>query len=224
MAEGGAARDAGWRTALLVAGVVLADQLTKGAVQSTLAWGESVPVIDGLFSITHVRNPGAAWGLGASATGAARTVFLLALPVVACVWLVHLIWTTRGSPVLSVAYALVLSGAVGNLIDRFSLGYVVDFLDVYVGDAHFPAFNVADSAITVGAVALVASSLPLPRAVTSWRSRSSPPTSRLGRSPEGPRPRRSRPPRRTRRGGGGRAGRATRGTWARRGGSPDPPG
>ena len=148
-----------WQMAVLMAFLVLLDQLTKGAVQSLFYPGESIPVIEGLFRLTYVQNTGAAWGMGASLTGLPRLFFLLLLPVGACVWLFSLIVQERnGSFLLSLAYSLILAGACGNLIDRFTLGFVVDFFDVHWGHSHFPAFNVADSSISVGAGLIVASS------------------------------------------------------------------
>ena len=149
-----------WKMSLLIVFVALSDQFTKGIIQSNMAWGESYPVVEGFFNITHVRNTGAAWGIGAGLSGLMRGVFLLGLPLAACLWLVCLIWTSRRTDLLAcISYSLILAGAIGNLIDRFFLGYVVDFLDFYVGTWHFPAFNVADSSISIAAFLLIVSSL-----------------------------------------------------------------
>ncbi len=145
-----------WKMSLLITTVILLDQFTKGIIQSRFALGESINIIDGFFNITYVRNSGAAWGIGASSSGLIRVIFILALPVFACFFLVYLIWTSRRENILvCTAYSLILAGAIGNLIDRFSLSYVVDFFDFYFGTSHFPAFNVADSSITVAACFLV---------------------------------------------------------------------
>lgn len=145
-----------WNMGLLIAGIILLDQFTKGSVQSSFTLGESLPLIDGFFSFTYVQNTGAAFGFLAGAAESIRAPLFLYLPVVACFWLVWLIWHTRTGPfMLCLAYSLVLAGAIGNLIDRFSLGYVVDFLDFYIGRSHFPAFNVADSAISIAAALLI---------------------------------------------------------------------
>ena len=145
-----------WKMSLLMTVIILADQFTKGAIQTHFTYGESREVISGLFNLTYVRNPGAAFGMGANASDWVRAIFFLWLPVVACLWLLYLIWTTRrGSLLLCTAYSLIFAGAVGNLIDRFSLGYVVDFFDFYVGRSHFPAFNIADSSISVAAGLLI---------------------------------------------------------------------
>ncbi len=116
---------------------------------------ETIPVIQGLFSITYVRNPGAAFGFLADASPLFRSIFFVAVTVLAIILVVHYIWKSRAEePFLTFALSLILSGAVGNLIDRVRFGEVIDFLDVYIGSYHWPAFNVADSAISVGAVIL----------------------------------------------------------------------
>ena len=136
--------------------IILIDQVTKGVVQAKFFLGESVPVVDGFFNFTYVKNPGAAFGFLASAPVEVRKFMFLLLPVIACVWLITLIWKTRHENLLlCTAYSLILAGAIGNLIDRFSMGYVVDFLDFYYGNNHFPAFNVADSSITIAAFLLI---------------------------------------------------------------------
>lgn len=145
-----------WKCAILVVFLVLLDQITKGIIQSNFSLGESLIVIDGFFGITYVRNPGAAFGFLASAPESIRRPLFIFIPVLACIWLCYLIWSNRKNSWLQWGtYGLILAGAVGNLFDRFTLGYVVDFLDFYYKSYHFPAFNVADSAITVAAVALV---------------------------------------------------------------------
>lgn len=147
-----------WTLCLLMATLIIVDQLSKGAIQSSLYYGQSIPVIDGFFSIAYVKNTGAAFGFGAGAHDYFRIIMFLILPVIFCGWIFYmLIKTLKGPFYLSLAYALILAGAVGNLIDRFSLGYVVDFLLFYWKDEanHFPAFNVADSCITVAAGLLI---------------------------------------------------------------------
>lgn len=142
----------------MMATLIIVDQLSKGAIQSSLFYGQTIPVIEGFFSIAYVKNTGAAFGFGAGGPEWFRQVFFLGLPVVFCLWIFWmLIKTLKGPFYLSLAYALIIAGAVGNLIDRFSLGYVVDFLMFYWKDEsnHFPAFNVADSCITVAAGLLI---------------------------------------------------------------------
>ncbi len=147
-----------WILSLLMAALIIIDQLTKGAIQTSLYYGQSIPVIDGFFSIAYVKNTGAAFGFGQGAHILFRQIMFLALPVVFCGYIFFmLIKSLKGYFYLSLAYALIIAGAVGNLIDRFTMGYVVDFLLFYWRDEanHFPAFNVADSCITVAAGLLI---------------------------------------------------------------------
>jgi signal peptidase II len=142
----------------MMATLIIVDQLSKGAIQSSLYYGQTIPVIEGFFSIAYVKNTGAAFGFGAGGPEWFRQIFFLALPVIFCGWIFWmLIKTIKGPLYLSLAYALIIAGATGNLIDRFSLGYVVDFLMFYWKDEsnHFPAFNVADSCITIAAGLLI---------------------------------------------------------------------
>ena len=134
--------------------LIIFDQYTKYLITGTFDFklGESVPVIDGLFNITYVRNPGAAFGFLANAGSAIRKPLFLLVPVLACIWLVWLLMhSVEKNRLLTWAYSLIFAGAIGNLIDRFRLDYVVDFLDFYLGNSHFPAFNVADSCISIAA-------------------------------------------------------------------------
>ncbi|TDJ05104.1 MAG: signal peptidase II [Deltaproteobacteria bacterium] len=145
-----------WTFCLIIAGLILVDQFTKVAIEQNYALGESTSVIKGFFSITYVRNTGAAFGMGAGAADHWRRILFLALPVLVCIYLMVLIWKTRKDRLmLGLAYTLIFAGAVGNLMDRFAMGYVVDFLDFYYKYHHFPAFNVADSSITIGAALLL---------------------------------------------------------------------
>lgn len=138
--------------------LIILDQITKGVIQQNFSLGESIPVIKGLFNITYVQNQGAAFGMGAQSGDIVRLILFKILPVFACFWLLWEIWKhryTKNKGLLSWAYALIFAGAVGNLIDRISLDYVVDFLDFHYKNNHFPAFNVADSAISIAFVLLV---------------------------------------------------------------------
>jgi signal peptidase II len=147
-----------WILSLVMATLIIIDQLSKGAIQTSLYYGQSIPVIPGFFSIAYVKNTGAAFGFGAGAADWFRQIMFLALPVVFCGYIFYmLIKSLKGFFYLSLAYALIIAGAVGNLIDRFTLGYVVDFLLFYWKDEanHFPAFNVADSCITIAAGLLI---------------------------------------------------------------------
>ena len=136
--------------------IIIVDQWSKSVVSSSFYVGESVKVIDGFFNFTYVRNSGAAFGFGGNYSNWIRYTLFLALPVVACMWLVSLLLkSVKGPLLLSFAYTLILGGAIGNLIDRFRLDYVVDFFDFYYGTSHFATFNVADAAISVAGFLLV---------------------------------------------------------------------
>jgi signal peptidase II len=136
----------------LVAPLVLAlDQATKAAVAGRYFVGETRPVLGDFLSLTYVRNTGAAFGILAHADPAVRLPFFVAVPVVALAAISFIFRRIpRQDARLSSALALVIAGAVGNLIDRVRFGYVNDFLDFHWGGNHFPAFNVADAAICVG--------------------------------------------------------------------------
>lgn len=137
--------------ALVSGGVLVSDQVTKALVLAHLPLGQSVPVISGFFDITHVHNPGGAFGFLAGMTPLARSWLFIAVSLLAAGLILYFYWQTScGQPVLEVGLALVFGGAVGNLIDRIRFGVVVDFVDLYLGELHWPAFNVADSAITIG--------------------------------------------------------------------------
>jgi signal peptidase II len=138
---------------LTIAVVVALDQLTKEAVRRTLALYEHVAVIPGFLDITHVRNTGAAFGLLNAAEFPYKPLVMIGVAAIALV-AIALYATQLGfhERLARFGLALILGGAFGNLIDRAVAGYVVDFVDVYWGTAHFWAFNVADAAITVGAV------------------------------------------------------------------------
>lgn len=142
---------------LVIAGlVILLDQLTKGWIIATMRLHDAYPVIDGFFNIVYVRNPGAAFGFLAGASPVFRSGFFLAVTLAAILLILHYLRQTRIEEIsLVLSLALILAGAVGNLIDRIRFGEVVDFLDVYVGAHHWPAFNVADAAITTGASVLM---------------------------------------------------------------------
>lgn len=146
-------RDGALRWFVLAAVVSALDQATKHVVQQELRFGDSVPVT-GFLDLVLVFNPGAAFSFLSDATGWQRW-FFVAVAVLASVFVTALLLRHRGRWPLSAALALILGGAVGNLVDRIVLGAVVDFLHFHAGPYYWPAFNVADSAITVGAVLLV---------------------------------------------------------------------
>lgn len=137
--------------------VIVLDQLTKLTVDNFMQLYSSIAVLPSL-SLTYVHNTGAAFSFLSQAGGWQRWLFS-GLAIAVCIgitlWLSRL---KRHETMLAVALVLVLGGAAGNLIDRIAYGYVIDFIDVYYGDWHWPAFNVADSAITVGVILLIAES------------------------------------------------------------------
>jgi len=138
----------------MVASLVL-DRWTKGLVQNRLDLNESISVIDGFFNITYVQNTGVAFGIFSSISSPAKSMLLSVFTAVEAVAVaVYSVRTPARNRVLQVALALILGGALGNLYDRLVYGYVVDFLELYVGSYHWPSFNVADSAISIGVVLL----------------------------------------------------------------------
>lgn len=147
---------AGKASYLLISLAVLAlDQWTKWLVEAHLPAHTSLAVIPDLLSLTHVRNTGVAFGLFAAggAGGAAWLLTLLGLAALAAVG-AYFWFAPRDNRLLLFALALIVGGAVGNLFDRVVSGAVTDFIDVYVGVHHWPSFNVADSAISIGIVTL----------------------------------------------------------------------
>lgn len=141
----------------LALAIIVVDHLTKWWVSSTLDYQEAVPVLP-FFSLVLVYNSGAAFSFLADAGGWQRW-FFIAIGIVATVIIVRLLKQHAHDTRLAFALALVLGGAIGNVIDRVLLGHVVDFLHFHYRGYSFPAFNVADSAITVGATLLVWDSL-----------------------------------------------------------------
>jgi signal peptidase II len=133
----------------IVAGiVVLADQVSKAFILKYLPKHQSIAIIRGFFDITHIRNPGGAFGLMCPIF---RTVVFLFISSLAVGLILYFYKKTPSTqPLLATGFALIFGGAIGNLIDRIRFGNVVDFLDIYLGNLHWPAFNIADSAITVG--------------------------------------------------------------------------
>src|SRR5215468_1372760 len=136
---------------LLAAAILVADQITKWWALHGLRFGEAVPVIPGLFSLTLVMNPGLAFGMLGGVPEAFRwMVGLLSIGAVVLLAVIAARLLPTGGAWTRLALGLIFGGAAGNLIDRLRFGAVVDYLDFYWGAYHWPAFNVADSAITVG--------------------------------------------------------------------------
>jgi len=155
--------DGWWKWLVLTAVVIVADQATKSLVVAALSRGETLP-ITGFMSLVLAYNSGAAFSFLAGAQGWQRW-FFATIAVVASAFLVYLL-KRGGGRVLCAGLALILGGALGNLWDRIVIGKVVDFLLLHYGEWSWPAFNVADSAITVGAALLIIDSFRQRRADT----------------------------------------------------------
>jgi signal peptidase II len=131
--------------------ILIADQLTKFIVDQTLPRNQSIPVIDNLFSLTYIRNTGAAFGILAGSTAGFRLPFLVLFSLVAIIFIFMMLKRLPDKETgLITALSFILGGAIGNLVDRIIYGEVIDFLDFYWSSYHWPAFNLADSFITVG--------------------------------------------------------------------------
>lgn len=136
--------------------IIILDQLVKIYVDRTMYLHQSIEVLENFFHITYIRNKGAAFGIFSGASESLRVPFFLTVSAIAVAVILYIIYTYREeSKLFPFSMALILGGAVGNMIDRFRLGEVIDFIDVHWYSHHWPAFNVADSAITVGVVFLV---------------------------------------------------------------------
>lgn len=142
-------------TALVSGAVLVLDQVTKVLVDNTMTMHQSIEIIPHFASLTYLRNTGAAFGFLAGARSGLRIVFFAFISSVAIGCIVYLIRGLRPQQkTLLLSLSLILGGAVGNLIDRLRLGEVIDFIDLHWYDIHWPAFNVADSAISIGVVIL----------------------------------------------------------------------
>jgi len=146
-----------WARLVLISGfVVVSDQATKYIIKINLALYDNIIVVKDFFNITHILNPGGAFGFFAtSSPGVRKFIFLFVSSIVVLL----ILWFYKKSAgqfiFFSCGLALIFGGAIGNLIDRFMYGKVVDFLDFYIGSWHWPAFNIADSAISIGMGILV---------------------------------------------------------------------
>lgn len=133
--------------------VLILDLATKYWVESILVYGQFIPVT-GFFNLVLTYNAGAAFSFLSEASGWQRW-FLSAIAIVASVVIIYMLHKYKTEKLFCISLSLILGGALGNLWDRITLGHVVDFLDFYVGDYHWPAFNIADSAIFIGAALLI---------------------------------------------------------------------
>ena len=141
---------------LIVAVVVALDRLTKWLVIQRLPEAHEVPIIPGLFQLSHWENTGAAFSMFADSSSPWRTLGLISFSVVALLVIGFLLWKSGSAlNATTAALTLIMGGALGNLWDRIGKGTVTDFLDFYLGQHHWPPFNVADSAIVVGSIVLI---------------------------------------------------------------------
>ncbi len=132
---------------LLGLAVILLDQLTKQYIRSAFVYGESLPVLDGFFNLVYVRNDGAAWNM---LSGHGLVLILISV-VVLILLVIYRRSFLQEQFFHTVLLGLMVGGIVGNLIDRIRMGWVTDFLDFHIGTHHWPAFNIADSAICIAA-------------------------------------------------------------------------
>lgn len=137
---------------LIITGIVIVlDQVTKLIIYNGLPLYDEIVVVKGFFSIVHYHNPGGAFGIFAQTENGFRHVFFIVVSLLALGLVFYFYRSTPKSyRFLSTGFAMIFGGAIGNMVDRFRLGEVIDFLDFYVKGWHWPAFNVADSAITIG--------------------------------------------------------------------------
>jgi len=137
--------------------VIVLDRMSKWLVAGSINLHDSISVFPGFFRLTHVQNSGAAFGLFAESSSEWKVAILILFSILALAVVSALLWKNSHSMTTTgVGLALIMGGAVGNLWDRLLTGHVVDFFDFYLGSYHWPAFNVADSAIVIGALLLVA--------------------------------------------------------------------
>ena len=141
----------------IAAAVVLLDRLTKEVIKSHFSAWDSLAVIPGFFNIVHTENPGIAFGMLANASGAWRDVLLIGFSAVVLIAISIMLLRPASlrDATLRTALAFILGGACGNLYDRIVRGTVTDFVEVHAGQHYFPSFNVADSAVTIGACLLL---------------------------------------------------------------------
>lgn len=154
------------RAGVLIAGVVALDRVTKLYIRAHVSGVDVYPVIPRFFNIVHTENPGAAFGLFSDSPTEWRGILLVGISAAVMTILGVMLWRMAAtqSRVTTIGLALVFGGALGNLVDRLFRGTVTDFVQLFFGSYEFPSFNVADSAITIGAGLLV---------IDLWRSRKS---------------------------------------------------
>lgn len=147
-----------WRYLWIAAVIIIFDQLTKFAATDYLTGQGEVQLLP-FLNLVLVHNTGAAFGFLSNA-GGWQNIFFIVVAVAASAFILWMLWRLDSKEkLLAIALTLVLGGAMGNLVDRLIYGYVIDFIDIYYATWHWPAFNVADSAITIGAVLLIIDAL-----------------------------------------------------------------
>lgn len=139
---------------IIAAVIVVVDQITKGIATAELKMTEAVTVMS-MFNFTLIHNEGAAFGFLDDAGGWQRWFFTMISLVVSIVLVFWIKSLKQEEKIQALGFSFILGGAIGNLIDRIYLGYVIDFIDIYYNASHWPAFNIADSAITIGVVILI---------------------------------------------------------------------
>jgi signal peptidase II len=140
-----------WVLLIFFFGILLLDQWTKSLIIQKLLLYQKIEVIQGFFNIIHVRNTGGAFGIFGGEKGGFGSILFVVVSLVAIGVIIFLfIRIKEEEKTLALSFSLILSGAIGNLIDRLRYGEVIDFLDFYLSSTHWPAFNIADSAICIG--------------------------------------------------------------------------
>ena len=140
-----------FKLVVIVGLVLVMDQATKWLVTRSMTYYEQINVIPGFLNLIYIHNPGGAFGIFAQNQGGFQSFMFIGIAVAAMGLILYLYKNTPPEyPFLSFGFALIFGGSLGNMIDRIRLGEVIDFIDVYIAHMHWPAFNIADSAITVG--------------------------------------------------------------------------
>jgi signal peptidase II len=146
-----------WLLMVILLIMLISDQATKALVIRYVPEGETIRLVEGYLNLTHVRNQGAAFGILAKAGPWVQRYFFIPISVCASIVILAIIFRAKEVETLKIiALSLVLSGALGNLMDRWRWGAVVDFIDVHYGSLHWPSFNMADASISIGVILLSA--------------------------------------------------------------------
>lgn len=141
--------------ALSTVSIVTLDQASKFYVDKYVALNESIEVVKGMLNITHIRNTGAAFGLLSDISPPLGGYFFISISIFALIGILYFLKKIDEDELIALSLSLIFGGALGNLIDRVRMGVVIDFIDLYIKSYHWPAFNVADTCITLGAVLLM---------------------------------------------------------------------